>query len=150
MKLTTSVILMSGLLLSLTPAVHAAPSYKWTDEQGNVHYSQHPPRDRESQRLNIKVPRSSTGGQTQAPSATHNATFGSTGSSSSSGNIAEQESKKNKELRKQNCEAAKKNLQIYQVSRTIRDPSGKVINLTDSERTAKIEETKKAINNFCE
>ena len=40
-----------SLLVLLASAAHAAEIYRWTDDQGRVHYSQTPPADAQAERL---------------------------------------------------------------------------------------------------
>lgn len=40
-----------SLLVLLAGAAHAAEIYRWTDDQGRVHYSQTPPADAQAQRV---------------------------------------------------------------------------------------------------
>ncbi|MGD9386124.1 MAG: DUF4124 domain-containing protein, partial [Thioalkalispiraceae bacterium] len=65
-------LLVSTAFVSTT--AQAAGMYKWTDEQGNVHYSQHPPRDKQYEKMKVDrgKPRygsqSSTSSSSPAPS----------------------------------------------------------------------------------
>ena len=53
------------------------------------------------------------------------------------------------EIRQKNCEAAKKNLEVYTVYRRIRKEDGSVVRLDDNERQKRIDEAKKQIEEFC-
>ena len=53
------------------------------------------------------------------------------------------------QMREKNCEAAKKNLEIYTVDRRIRNEDGEVVRIDDEERQQKIDEAKQAIRDFC-
>ena len=153
MKLTTSIFLSLIVIAStaFSTSSLAASTYKWTDDKGNVHYSQHPPRDRESERLKIKkAPRSSRTYQAPASSNSQGAATSGLPGSNQQGNTAEQESQSNTALRKKNCEAAKKNLKIYQVYRRVRDKEGNIKRISPDEREQRIKESKEQISEFCD
>jgi hypothetical protein len=116
----------------------SAGLYKWVDNDGNVHYSQKPPRNQQFKRL--KAPPS--GPENSKP--LYNAT-----TQKKSGNVAEAEAAKNEKIRATNCKNAKSNLKSYQLARRIRDKDGKVITLDDNERAKQIEKAKKDINQYC-
>lgn len=124
-----------------------AATYKWVDKDGNVHYSQRPPPDTNYERLNIKTPppsatpASPAAPGTQAPAAA--------GQNNGSDTVA-QEMAKNQEIRAKNCEAAKKNLELYTVFKRVRKEDGTVVRLDDEERAKKIEESQAAIKEFCD
>jgi glutaredoxin len=51
-------VTISRLLLLLvlsTPVLAAAEIYKWTDEQGKIHYSDSPPPETKAQQVNVKI-----------------------------------------------------------------------------------------------
>ena len=142
---TLSLTLLTGFFLSV--AVSAA-TYKWTDDKGNVHYSQHPPPDASYER--IKVEKSKPG---EAPPATSNTPATTPATSSGSpgdSKVVQEELSKNQEIRAKNCEAAKKNLEIYTIYKRYRDKDGNVVRMDDNERMKKIEESKQNIAEFCD
>jgi hypothetical protein len=142
-----------GLLISTTfllTTAQAAGMYKWTDEQGNVHYSQQPPRDKQYERMKVdKAPRSAS--TPPASSSSTGTSGGSQTSGESSGSTTvEDELAKNAEIRKKNCEAAKKNLQVFQVYRRVKGEDGKIRVVTEKEREEQIQRSKEAIREFCD
>ena len=56
---------------------------------------------------------------------------------------------KNASIIKQNCEAAKKNLNVYQVYSRVKDKDGKIRVVSPKEREEKIQAAKDAIREFC-
>ena len=146
MRLLLLVLLSSPLAFSL------AATYKWNDAQGNVVYSQHPPEEGVPyERMDIKS-------SSRYPTATEPAPSTSTAKKSildaqkSNEKQAQVEAEvaKYQEIRKKNCEAAKKNLEIYTVYRRIRDDKGVVTSIDDNVRQQKIDEAKQAIKDFCD
>ena len=122
-----------------------AEVYKWTDEQGNVHYSQQRPQGKQYEKMKVdKAPRSS--GTTTTPS------YGSQPSATDdpgSKAIAD-EVAKNQEIRKKNCEAAKKNLKVFQIYRRVKGEDGKIRVVSEKERDEQIQRSKEAIREFCD
>ena len=143
-SLALPLTLFTGLLLCTAAT---AATYKWVDEKGNVHYSQHPPADTNYER--IKVEKSRPGDTPpQAPASSGSTNTG--GSSTGSSKVVKEELSKNQEIRAKNCEAAKKNLEIYTVYKRYRDKEGNVVRMDDEERLKKIEESKQHIAEFCD
>lgn len=143
MKPLIKICMAAGLSLLLSTAVQAG-MYKWTDEQGNVHYSQRPPQGQQYEKMKVqKAP--PPGDQTTAPS------YSSPSSSNDdpgSKAVADEVSK-NEALRKKNCAAAKKNLQVYQVYSRVKGPDGKIRVVSKQEKEEKIKAAKDAIREFC-
>ena len=143
--ITSSLLLFSGLLFS---ASVAAATYKWVDEKGNVHYSQQPPAGTDYERMKVDKSRYPYGEPEQETTPKDSAAKPAASSSSSS--TVKEEIAKNKEIREKNCEAAKKNLEIYTVYKRYKDKDGNVVRMDDNERLKKIEETKQNITEFCD
>jgi hypothetical protein len=144
----TPLVMTLTMLFGMTAYAGNTNTYKWVDEQGNVHYSQRPPAGSNYEKLKVKTPPPSPG----APQAASKDSAGtSTGSNNSSGgDVVSDELAKNREIRAQNCEAAKKNLQAYTVFKRIKKPDGTVVRLEDEERARLIEESKANIKEFCD
>lgn len=139
------ILFIAGLSLLVNSAAQAG-MYKWTDEQGNVHYSQSPPRGQEYEKMKVdKAPRPS--GTTATPQGT--ADSQTTGQSDGPGTV-EDEVAKNAEIRKKNCDAAKKNLQVFQVYRRVKGEDGKIRVVSEKEREEQIQRSKEAIREFCD
>lgn len=144
MKTLIKICLAAGLSLLLSTAVQAG-MYKWTDEQGNVHYSQHRPSGKQYEKMKVdKAPppssKTSTPSYSDQPSATDDP-----GSKAVADEVA-----KNEEIRKKNCEAAKKNLNVYQIYRRVKGEDGKIRVVSEKEREEKIKASKNAIREFCD
>jgi len=134
-------------LLSLASAFAMAATYKYTDNDGNTTYSGTPPTDgRKYEKIQGSAPGSAEP-DTSAPSTASPAASGAAGGGS---DTVKKEVAKNQEIRQQNCEIAKKNLEAYTVFRRVKDKDGNVIILGDDERAQKIEESKKAVAEFCD
>ena len=133
-------------LLSLTSAAVLAVTYKFTDKDGNVTYSGTPPTDGRSYE---KIQGTAPGGSQPEDSAPSTSTTAPAGNGSTSDTL-KKEVAKNQEIRQQNCEIAKRNLEAYTVFRRVKDKDGNVIILGDDERAKKIEESKKAVAEFCD
>lgn len=135
-----TLILTTLLILSGTAS---AGLYKWVDNDGNVHYSQKPPRDQQYKQL--KAPASApTDSQPSYQTKTDKSV------DSAKGNTAAAESAKNQKIRAENCEKAKKALNNYQIHRRVRDKDGNVTIIDNNERAKQIENAKQAITNYCD
>lgn len=117
----------------------SAGLYKWVDNDGNVHYSQKPPRGQQFERL--KAPSSAP--ENSKP------LYQSIKQKSNTGNVAASESANNERIRTTNCTNAKNNLSSYQRSRRIRDKDGNVTTVDDNVRAQQIKIAKQAISDFC-
>ena len=115
MKRFYRVCLSTMLALAFTTLVQAA-TYKWIDKDGTVHYSQQPPADANYEKLDTKskAPNYNTEPATQA-TPTSPAASGANNQQGSA--VIKEEVAKGEELRKKNCEQAKKALQTYLLKR---------------------------------
>jgi len=139
-------IITATLCWSLAVFAAGTTTYKWVDESGNVHYSQRPPPNSNYEKMKVKTPSSPE--TTEAPATTGQGQ--EAGSNSNGSDVVASEVAKSQEIRKQNCEAAKKNLQAYTIYKRIQKPDGTVVRLDDDERAKLIEESKSAIKEFCD
>ena len=131
------ILLLATIMIFASSA--SAGLYKWVDEEGNVHYSQKRPRDKQYKR--IKAPK---------PAPTNASPLYQKEKKESNGSkTARTETANNKKIRADNCAGAKKNLQTYQLYKKISDGSGKSRTLKPSERKKRIQETQQAISEFC-
>ena len=133
------VLLLTIMMIIATSA--SAGLYKWVDNEGNVHYSQKPPANKQFKRL--KAPPS-------APESAKPLYESSKATAKEKGGTAAAESAKNKEIRAKNCVQAKKALTNYQLHRRVRDKKGNVTVLDDKVRAKQIESAKQAISNYCD
>lgn len=126
------------ILLGSCSAVQAAAMYKWVDDEGNIHYDQSPPADRESEKLEGPAgtpsqqtpPASTKEGADQAPPA-----------------VTEDE---NTRIKRQNCDAARRNQELYKRSDKILQPDGTELVLSDEMRAERLRQVAEDIKKFCE
>jgi len=136
--------LFTGLLLCSNVS---AATYKWVDEKGDVHYSQHPPAGSDYEKIKVEKSRP---GEEPPPAPKSTGTTSPTSGTSSGSKVVQEELSKNQEIRTKNCEAAKKNLEIYTIYKRYKDKDGNVVRMDDEERLKKIEESKQNIAEFCD
>ena len=122
----------------------SAGLYKWVDEEGNVHYSQKRPRDQEYKRLKAPPP------APESSKPLYQSATPASGKKSNASSTAKAETEKNLKIRAENCTKAKKNLQLYQIYRRVRDKDGNVKPIDDKVRAQQIESAKKAISQYCD
>ena len=152
MRLPTlnAVMLLFVLCLSVAPA-QGAKIYKWVDPDGTVHYGNSAPGGQAAKEVR---PQRSHISDAQAQERLKSLTEGS------------QEQDKNRELvkkgddedsatalqRKQNCEAARKNLKLLEKAGSrvqAKDDKGESFYLTPETREKKVAESKSQIKEFC-
>jgi hypothetical protein len=134
-----------------SPAADNQNMYKWTDDQGEVHYSQFPPPGHKAEKLQAP-PRPA-----QSPATVDNDLQKQVETTEQQHQEKLQGAKDAKQwaeiqkIRRQNCETANKNLVNLQRGGNIRymDPDGKVIRLTEEERQKRIEEANADIKENC-
>ncbi len=132
------ILLLTAMIIFASSA--SAGLYKWVDDEGNVHYSQKRPLDKQFKRLKAPTP---------APQSNKPLYQSATPTDNKAADTAAAETAKNKEIRATNCANAKKKLNAYQVYRRMRDKDGNVTVIDDKERAQQIERAKQAINDFC-
>ena len=132
------ILLLTTMMIFASSAF--AGLYKWVDNEGNVHYSQKRPMNKQFKRLKAPPP---------AP-ADSKPLYNSSTPSKPAGNTAAAETAKNQKIRADNCALAKKNLNNFQIHRRMRDKKGNVTVIDDKVRVKRIEDAKKAISNYCD
>lgn len=138
------------LLLGVTAfgSATAAALYKWTDEEGNVHYSQSPPEGNKAERM---ITKDAPPAPAQQDDATDNTGEGD--AEQTDENAIPPEAGQDPEIaekRRQNCEIARKNMETYKQYRKIQQPDGSVVVMSDDMRNAKMEEAQKMIDEYCQ
>ena len=141
-------LIVTSLIILLSPLAQAGV-YKWVDEKGNVHYTQSPPPQGDYKSMKAPPPPASGPAPYSSTQLDTDSKQAGDEANSESKDTAVDETEKNAELRARSCETAKKNLQIYQVYRRIKGEDGEVKPLDDKVRQQKIEESKQAIQDFC-
>ena len=134
-------IVLALLSLLVSTSLYAA-TYKWTDESGNVVYSQQPPKSGPYEL--IKGLKHSRGSNSASGTAEQ-----SESDNPSEGGGSENLSAEDKKLKEQNCDAAKKNLAVYKVYTRVKGSDGKVTTLSDEDRQKRMEEAQNQIDLFC-
>lgn len=141
----------SFLILSLTATTAWANSvsYKWLDDDGNIVYSQTPPRDRQYDTIRTK---SSSGSSSSRSSGSESAAVKSLEEGAAAREEKEKEAQKEVDLEKKRaaeCEKAKKNVETFTIYRRVQKPDGSVVRLDDKERARLLKQAQDDVENFC-
>ena len=147
MKHFIKICMLTGLTLLMSTNLLAG-TYKWTDEKGNVHYSQRPPPGTEYEKMKIDKP-PQPGTTTPTPSSSPSSSGASSSADDAGSKAVADEVAKNEAFLKKNCAAAKNNLNVYQVHSRIKGTDGKIRVITQKEREEKIQAAKDAIREYC-
>ncbi len=155
--------LMSATWLVAAPA--AAQTYKWTDAEGKVHYSDQPPPANAKEQATIKPRKPSTSAPTAAPVATEKGAPAAKAKTyveqeadfkKRQVEAAEREAADKKKVaeaaeKKQNCEQARAQLKSLQSGGRITRNSaqGEREYLNDAEIAQEIERGKKSVDSWC-
>lgn len=135
------------LMLAMASAPALAATYKYQDETGNTVYSQNPPENTDTPYEVLgDIPSHAQPGRT--PPAETRAP--ATQPDEEPNEAINQQLQQAEKTRKENCDAAKKNLEIYTVYRRIRNEDGEVVRIDDNERQQRVDEAKQAIQDFCD
>ncbi len=128
----------------------SAGTYKWVDKDGNVVYSQHPPAEGQYEAIRVKPePRNTPAPAGKGKEGSQHFLEKANSQRKDDAKL-KAELKKTQELRKKNCETAKKQLEFYTVYRRKKDQSGEYVRITDAEKDAGLKEAKQAIKDFCD
>jgi hypothetical protein len=134
-----------------SPAADTQDIFKWTDDQGEVHYTQFPPPGRKAEKLREAPP------PAQSPEIQQNDLQKQVDTMEQQNEEQLQGAKDAKQwadiqkIRRSNCETAHKNLVNLQRGGNVRymGPNGEVIRLTEEERQKRLDETNKQIEENC-
>ena len=145
------VILVLLVFATASPAADTQYIYKWTDDQGEVQFTQFPPLGRKAERLRGATP------PAQSPESVMNDLQKQVDTMDQQNKEKLQATEKAKQqeeiqkLRKSNCETAHKNLANLQRGGNVRymGPNGEAIRLTEEERQKRIDETNVQIKENC-
>jgi len=139
------------LVATASPAADSQNMYKWTDDQGEVHYTQFPPPGRQVEILHgVRPPdqSSETAGndlqkQLEAVEQQNDKQQQETKDADQKADI--------QKIRKTNCEAAHQNLVNLNRGGNVRymGADGKVMRLTEEERQKRIDEANQQIKENC-
>ena len=146
MRWLLAIGLVAGLVLTPT---QAAKLYKWTDEQGNVTYSQlPPPTDSGAKQMELRGLQGVSNDQARerlstitdrAETARKDREFKSNYTS---------ESQNRDERLKANCETARQNLRILETASRVKTEEGEFVD--ESQRQERIAAANKQVADFCE
>ncbi|MCB1586621.1 MAG: DUF4124 domain-containing protein [Xanthomonadales bacterium] len=144
------IIIFVSLCLLFTTANAKQKYYKWTDENGNVHYSEKKPEDKEAQELKI---RSKAPKPQETVSEEANTDKELPPDQQAVEDFNRNEQAKAKEAQDQaNCEIAKKNLQTLESRNRVKrvnPATGEEIYMDNNEVEKMITVAKQSIRNLC-
>jgi hypothetical protein len=134
-----------------SPAADTQEIYKWTDDQGEVHYTQSPPPGHKAEILHGAPP------PAQSPEILHNNLQKQVDTTEQQNKEQLQGAKDAKQwveiqkIRRSNCETAHKNLTNLNRGGKVRyvGANGEVMHMSEEERQKRIDETNKQIKENC-
>lgn len=136
------------LVFFFSQALHAA-TYKWVDEDGNVQYSQQPPPSGQYESIKIRpTPRQAAG--TGKTGQDTNEFLDKAATQRKDETKIKDEMKKSQELRKKNCETARKQFEFYNVYRRKQNDKGEYERISDDEKATGLKEAQQGIKDFCD
>jgi hypothetical protein len=140
-------------LLAFTTAAQSGDDniYKWTDDSGEVHYTQHPPQGRESVTVR-RAPPPPGNPQAERSEQQQQVEQLDKQQQEAAKKSAEAELQAhNRKIREKNCATARKNLAELQQGgiKRYRLPSGEVVHMDEADRQKRIEEANKQIKENC-
>ena len=143
-------VLLAVALGLATSASYAGRTYKWVDDQGVVHYTQHPPRGRQAEIFN---PHSSAVSEESANARLEALTEKVEAAQEArelKDDILSQELARRERIKK-NCQIARKNLVTLETAARVqdKDEGGNPYFLDDGQKQARIAETKQQVETYC-
>jgi hypothetical protein len=147
--------LMSGAWLVAAPS--AAQTYKWTDADGKVHYSDQPPPENAKEQSTINPRKQSAPTPTVDPAAKaktyveQEADFKKRQVEAAEREAAEKKKADEAAEKKQNCEQARAQLKSLQAGgrQTRTNAQGEREYLSDAQIGAEVERSKKSVDSWC-
>jgi hypothetical protein len=142
-----SIVLPVAAALLLLSAAAPAKLYKWVDAQGNVTYSERKPPDHNAQEIKLLgVPAVSAEEARQrldeltgkAETVSKDREFKNT--------VTAEVAERDKRL-KENCETAQQNLRVLESASRVKDQDGQF--MSDAQRTARLAQTRKEVEDSC-
>ncbi|MCX4188895.1 DUF4124 domain-containing protein [Methylophaga sp. OBS3] len=140
-----------ALLCSLPFWVHAE-IYKWTDENGQINYSQQPPADRPAEEIKTPPPPPIAPEAAQQEIETLIENQEAAEAEEAAEQAAQEQQAAAEALRQENCETARSNYQQYlnNPGRRVMNADGEVTRPTEEERQEKISDYQNKIDEFCD
>lgn len=143
------IAITGGMLLLLSTAGAETEVYKWTDEDGEVHYSQTPPAGADTTTIELAPPPASAG-QPDEKLEKRLENFEQRRQARKTSKLERAETKKTNKIRAENCTRARDNLATLESHGQISLQEGDSYRkLTEEERQAKIGEAQGHIKEFC-
>lgn len=142
------------VLLVFATASQAADTqyiYKWTDDQGEVQYTQFPPAGRKAEKMNAPPPPAQSSETAEKHLQKQLDTMEQQNEKQQQETKDADQRAEIQKIRKKNCEIAHKNLVNLQRGGNVRymGPNGEVIHLTEEERQKRIDEANGQIKENC-
>lgn len=139
-----------ALLCSL-PFLVQAEIYKWTDENGQVNYTQQPPADRPAEQIEAPPPPPIDPEKAQQQVEELIESQEAADAAEAERQQAEQAAEAAEQMREENCQTARNNLEQYQNNpgRRVMNADGEVTRPTEEERQEKIAEYQQQVDEFC-
>ena len=146
----TFITLILFLSLGITSALQAAVTYKWTNDSGNVVYSQQPPEDGRSYQR-IKGLQQSRGDSTEnvEDKSVNNAGSAKNNQKPEETGYSEEDIARREAMKEKNCQSAKKALDLYTVHKRFKGKDGQVKTMSAEDRQANIKKAEAAVKEFC-
>jgi len=125
--------------------------YKWTDEQGEVHYSQFPPPGHKSEKMQAPPAPAQSAESAENDLQKRIETMDKENKEQLQGTKDAKQWAEIQKIRRSNCETANKNLVNLQRGGNVRymGPNGEVMHLSEEERQKRIEEANAQIKENC-
>ncbi|MBA1232834.1 DUF4124 domain-containing protein [Pseudomonas viridiflava] len=138
-------IVAAALAMAASASSQAAPIYKWVDAQGITHFDAQPPAGKEAQQINVQTPVPASRSPSSSAPERSDAAEQRAVDDKVKGQLKAQEAKL-----EENCENLRTNLaQLRNNPRVREQVGGEVRRLTEENRKTRIEETEKAISEYC-
>lgn len=147
-KTALLLLVLSILLLSFNSTTVQAALYKSIDADGNVSYSQNPPKTGNYKKIKVKkfkpVP-------ADASTRSQNAkkSFEKGAQTRKENDLVKIELEKTNKIKQENCKIAKKNLRLFTLYRKLKNEKGEYYRVTDTEKAQRIKTAKGNIKQFC-
>lgn len=125
--------------------------YKWTDDQGEVHYSQFPPPGRKAEKMQTPPPPAQSAESVDTDLQKRIEAMDKEKEKQLQETKDADQRAETQKIRKKNCETAHKNLANLQRGGNVRfmGPNGEAIRFTEEERQKRINETSQQIKENC-
>lgn len=151
---------MRSVLLLLILAVFALPAgaqtfYKWTDEQGNVHYTDEPPADGDYEEVRPAAgPAASEAASASERMKAWRARQEEAEAREAERSSERQEAARAEESRRENCNRAREKVRVLEQNTRILLPpeeaGGEPVRMSDDERLRQLEEAREQVAEFCD